>query len=259
MTNSTSGRDWWRLSLWPLLGISFGVAFWVSFMQQRQLGFDVGWDSPWGLPVILDVLYVATLIDYMRRPRTFNRVASILLVVITSIGNALALLYDPTSTHLPAPLPVAMAWKVLPPLAMFVIAHYIANARKETGRWIPTSQPSDNQSVSRRIRRGTGPASGPAVSGSATRNGSKSIRSGGRARTASAPAKTKQTAAQRLADQLIADGSAEWAQEKIATQYSVSKTTAKNARDLAQHRLWVVYGDQSQTTLSTLSTNGLPN
>lgn len=125
------GVDWWHILQWPLLLASAGVAAWVSYTQQRQLGIDVGWDHPWGLPIILDGLAAATLLSYIRKPQMFNRVVSTLVISCAVVGNAQAAIYDPDTAGLPAPLWAVIAWKVLPPVAVFTIAHYIAHERKD--------------------------------------------------------------------------------------------------------------------------------
>lgn len=131
--------DWWRVLQWPLLLASASVAAWVSYTQQRQLGIDVGWDSPWGLPIILDGLAAATLLSYIRKPATFNRVVSTLVISAAVVGNAQAAIYDPDTATLPAPLWAVIAWKVLPPVAVFTIAHYIASERKEALDAVPAT------------------------------------------------------------------------------------------------------------------------
>jgi hypothetical protein len=86
--------------------------------------------------------------------------------------------------------------------------------------------------VSPPIRRGIGPASGSAASGSATGNGSKSTRSGGRARTASPRAKRPRMSPDDLAVRIQADGTEDQSLDQWVAQYGGSKSTAQKARDL---------------------------
>lgn len=141
MTNSTTATTtptdtatkpdrrwlWWL----PFLLASAVFAGWASFTSQRLLGELIGWDTPWLMPAILDNLAAGTVLAYIIIQKPFTGVVSGAVLLVSALANAQAHFYDPNSADLVAPMWVAIAWSVLPPVAVFTIAHFMVEARKE--------------------------------------------------------------------------------------------------------------------------------
>lgn len=231
--NTDTGRDWWRILQWPLLVASAGVAAWVSYTQQRQLGIYVGWDSPWGLPVILDGLAAATLLSYIRKPAPFNRVVSTLVIATAVVGNAQAAIYDPATADLPAPLWAVIAWKVLPPVAVFTIAHYIAHERQETGIWVPKSSSAPAETAAPRALSPDGDGSRTASPSATRRNGARTAPAAS-ASASKAASRSKQRTDSELAALTVAEQWSTLSGDQLAERLHVAKGRALRVRNLAR-------------------------
>jgi hypothetical protein len=130
-TSESGGTDhrwlWWL----PFLLASAVFAGWASFTSQRLLGELIGWNTPWLMPAILDNLAAGTVLAYILIKRGFTAVVSGVVLLVSALANAQAHFYDPNTADLLAPMWVAIAWSVLPPVAVFTIAHFMVEARKE--------------------------------------------------------------------------------------------------------------------------------
>lgn len=258
MTETDTRPDPWRILQWPLLIASAGVAAWVSYTQQRQLGIYVGWDSPWGLPVILDGLAAATLLSYIRKPAPFNRAVSTLVVATAVVGNAQAAIYDPATADLPAPLWAVIAWKVLPPLAVFTIAHYIAHERQETGIWVPKSRP---EAVEPAVVAAEKSVSAPGGDGSHTASRSATQRNGTRTAPAASGSASKAASRSKHSDEQLASRvvSEQWSTlsgDQLAEKLHVAKGRALRVRNLARSSSQPAPNGQPSSPHPAAATNG---
>lgn len=221
MTNSTD-KHLRRLQYAAVLilgGICAYGAVRASFFFLTDFALWTGWpdNHAYLMPLCIDALGATGFLIYGTTRDRFALWVGIGAIAASMLGNAASHWFT-TSTLEPT-------WPWIT-FSGFVPAVSIGLIVELAVRWLkPTT-------VSPPIRRGTGSGSGPAASGSAIRSGSKSIRSGGRARTASPRGKQRQTAAAALAARMTLEDAEQLSMDQLTDRYSVSKTTAKKAKDL---------------------------